>query len=127
MVTSHTGSLQQRSGYLPERGSNINMSRPIPGRVRVREYMPPHLRDAMYATRLANAEWTRSGGSGMRYVIVCNVHEGIDPDQPIRILDAVEAEHRRQLGESPADCDYVYVTDLLQRLPEDLRKRVLLS
>jgi len=63
----------------------------------------------------------------MRYVLVCNVHEGIDPEQPLRILDTTVAEQRRRAGESSSDADYIHVAELLNRLPEDLRKRVLHS
>lgn len=88
------------------------MSLSTPGGRKAREYVPPHLADAMHATRLANANWNREGGRGMRYIIACNVHEGIDPDLPILVVDAV-------------DDTQLYVAELLQRLPEDLRKRVL--
>jgi len=77
-----------------------------------REYVPSHLRDAMMCTRLANAEECARGFKGMRYVITCNVHEGLDPDQPIWILDSV----------APA---MINVAELTQRLSEDNRKRVL--
>jgi len=42
----------------------------------------------------------------MRYIVVENVHEAIDPDKQIRILDCV-------------DDTIVGVTDLLCRLPVD--------
>jgi len=98
-----------------------------PGGWKVREYLPPHLREAMTVTRLANAEWARCNLSTMRYVIVCNVHEGIDPDQPIRILDAVQATHNLNSGVKTGEGEYINVAELLSRLPEDLRKRLLYS
>lgn len=88
------------------------MSPSSSGGRRVREYVPPHLEDAMHVTRIANANWVREGGNGMRYVVVCNVHEGIDPDLPIQILDSM-------------DETYLFVAELLQRLPEGLRKQTL--
>lgn len=76
-----------------------------------REYVPPVLREAFVVTRLANANWTRRGGHAMRYVLVCNVHEAIDPEQPLQVLDAVDGTH-------------LSVAELLERLPEDLQRRV---
>jgi len=82
----------------------------------------------MKVTRLANAEWVASGGSSsMRYVVVCNVHEGIDPNEPIRILDSLEAERNRLAGRKASDADYLYVADLLLRLSEEARKHFLYS
>nr|QDH88561.1 MAG: hypothetical protein H3BulkLitter173043_000002 [Leviviridae sp.] len=70
----------------------------------------------MKVTRLANAEWAASNGRpSMRYVVVCNVHEGIDPNEPIRILDSVGTER------------FLYVSDLLLRLSEEARKHFLYS
>jgi len=80
----------------------------VPSRSRG-EYVPPHLRDAMTVTRLANAEWAANTGCAMRYVVACNVHEGIDPDQPIRVLDS-------------QDGTYLNVADLSSRLSEESRK-----
>lgn len=81
----------------------------------------------MAVVRLANARSARLGESKMRYIVVCNVHEGIDPDRPIRILDSLKAEQNRIAGLMPGDADYLFVAELLQRLPEDLRKQVLYS
>jgi hypothetical protein len=100
------------------------MASSTPGRRKVREYVPPHLRDAMTVTRLANADEMRKGGPSMRYVVVCNVHEGIDPDLPIRILDSQAAEHNLRM-ETTSSPEYLYVADLLERLPARVRKHFL--
>jgi len=76
-----------------------------------REYVPPRLREAMSVVRLANAEHTRNATQGMRYVIVCNVHEAIDMEKPLRILDGVSGT-------------YLSVTELFQRLSVDSQMRV---
>jgi len=47
----------------------------------------------------------------MRYIVEENVHEAIDPDKQIRIVDT-------------EDESYVSVTDLLCRLPVDLVMQV---
>jgi len=65
----------------------------------------------MYACRLANAHQARLGISKYRYIVDCNVHEGIDPGLPIRISDVCMAEQ-------------IDVSELLDRLPLDLRKLV---
>lgn len=127
MVISCYGSSFNNDRGNPPRKVVPVMKPSIPGGRVVREYVPPHLRDAMYACRLANAYEMRTGRSKMRYVLVCNVHEGIDPEQPLRILDTTVAEQRRRAGESSSDADYIHVAELLNRLPEDLRKRVLHS
>lgn len=110
------------------------MASSTPGRRRVREYLPPRLRFAMLATRLANASWALHGISPMRYQVVCNVHEGIDPEQPLWILDSHVAELNRLAclnGHSltqepnrygptgPYGHEYLSVAELLERLPED--------
>ncbi|DAD50501.1 TPA_asm: hypothetical protein [ssRNA phage Zoerhiza.1_3] len=79
----------------------------------------------MKVTRLANAEWATSNRARMRYVVVCNVHEGIDPDQPIRILDSLVAEQNRLAGWKVSGEEYIYVADLLSRLSEEARKHFL--
>jgi len=81
----------------------------------------------MKVTRLANAEWAADNRSSMRYVVVCNVHEGIDPDQPIRILDSIVAEQNRIAGQKPSEADYLFVAELLSRLSEEARKHFLYS
>nr|QDH88681.1 MAG: hypothetical protein H2Bulk364288_000002 [Leviviridae sp.] len=65
----------------------------------------------MMVCRLANASFISSGGYGMRYIVEENVHEAIDPDKQIRIVDT-------------EDESYVSVTDLLCRLPVDLVMQV---
>lgn len=74
------------------------------------EYIPPHLEDGMRVCRLANAAYAAQTGHGMRYIVVCNVHEGIDPEQPLVILDAV-------------DETYHFVADIVERLSSDLQRR----
>jgi hypothetical protein len=96
----------------------------------------------MLVTRLANANWAQQSGLTMRYVIVCNVHEGIDPEQPLWILDAyvaglhyqedpqgvlLEQFSNRYGPTGPRGHEYLLVAELLERLPEDLRKRALSS
>jgi len=90
-----------------------------------REYVPLNLRKAMHATRLANAHQSRLGISKYRYTVVCNVHEGIDTDREMRILDVFAATRNDQLeGEGPLMVEYIGVPELLDRLPLDLRKLV---
>jgi ribosomal 50S subunit-associated protein YjgA (DUF615 family) len=90
------------------------MASSIPGRKVSKEYLPVNLRNAMAVTRLANAEEARRGSSQFRYVIIGPVHEAIDPHRIMRILDS-------------EDGSVLFVSELLDRLPEDLRKRVLNS
>jgi len=47
----------------------------------------------MYAARLANATFVRAGGTGMRFIVDANIHEALDSDCEIRILDVVGCEH----------------------------------
>jgi len=82
------------------------MVTPFPG-----EYNPPRLQKAMMVTRLANAEYAAESLQGMRYVIICNVHEGIDPDREIWTLDSL------------VGC-YLSEAEMLSVLSDDSRKRV---
>nr|QDH88893.1 MAG: hypothetical protein H2RhizoLitter494206_000002 [Leviviridae sp.] len=68
----------------------------------------------MKAVRLANAEEARHRRPCFRYIVDLPIHEGVDPNREIRILDSF-------MGRS------VTVTELLDRLPVDLRKLVDLS
>jgi hypothetical protein len=96
----------------------------------------------MLVTRLANADQARRDISQMRYIVVCNVHEGIDPGQPLWILDSHVAglnyrdDPKGLFSEQDPDRygpsglyghEYLLVAELLERLPEDLRKRALSS
>jgi len=63
---------------------------------------------------LANAEVCSQGGIAMRYIVVCDIHRGIEPNRPIRILDAVDGKH-------------IYVLELLERLSEGNRRVALYS
>jgi hypothetical protein len=58
----------------------------------------------------ANAEWTSLKGRQTRYVPVCNVWEGFDPDLPIQILDS-------------HDGSYLDAAELLPRLSEENQRR----
>jgi len=78
-----------------------------------REYVPRALREAMRAVRLANAAEVASNGyPSFRYIITNHVHEALEVDREIHILDASYGE-------------VIDVAELLRRMPEDLRKRVL--
>jgi hypothetical protein len=86
-----------------------------PGRRVSKEYAPRNLRLAMAATRMANACGDRHDHTYFRYIVTgVNIHEAVDPDREILILDSV-------------DDVTITVPALLDRLPEDLRKRVLSS
>jgi hypothetical protein len=76
------------------------------------EYIPPHLRLGMVATRLANAYWNSYRSDvPMRFVLLANIHEAQLPEEEIRVLDTLT--------------DWsMTVPDLLSWLPEDLRERV---
>jgi hypothetical protein len=84
-----------------------------PGR-KVREYLPRNLRMAMAVTRLANAEQARLGRSNFRYIISGPIHEAVDPHLIVQILDS-------------EDGSLLLTSELLERLPEDSRKRALHS
>jgi hypothetical protein len=101
-------------GDASEKGSTSKMAQSIPGRRKAKAYLPRNLRHAMAVTRLANAREARLGASNFRYVIEGHVHEAIDPGKVIRIVDS-------------EDGSLLFVSELLMRLPEDLRKRALNS
>lgn len=71
----------------------------------------PLHRDALKVVRLANAVEGRKG-NGMRYIIVRNIFEAMVDDLPVVILDCEDETH-------------LSVTELLSRLPVDLRNRAL--
>jgi len=68
----------------------------------------------MRAVRLANAEEARHHRPSFRYIVDEPVHEAIDPNREVRILDSLDGRH-------------VTVAELLDRLPEDSRNRVFYS
>jgi len=76
-----------------------------------REYVPRALREAMKAVRLANANEHALGTSSFRYIITNHIHEALEVDREIHILDSLDGE-------------VIGVAELLERLPEDLRKLV---
>jgi hypothetical protein len=93
------------------------MAQSIPGRRARKEYVPRNLRVAMAATRMANAYRDNVDLSCpcFRYITSgVNIHEAIDPDREIQVLDTV-------------DGTLLSVPELLQRLPENLRNHVLSS
>jgi hypothetical protein len=59
----------------------------------------------MATTRLANALWARQNSPSFRYTLDVNIHEAIDPDCEIWVLDHVAEGSLR-------------VTTLLEQLPE---------
>jgi hypothetical protein len=68
----------------------------------------------MYAVRLLNAREARMGSHSFRYIITNPIHEALTPEEPIRVMDSVSGE-------------VMLYAELLEKLPEDLRKRVLHS
>nr|QDH87821.1 MAG: hypothetical protein H1Bulk291512_000002 [Leviviridae sp.] len=73
------------------------------------EIIPPDLRSAMMVARLANADWASYDGNGMRYVVERQTGA---QDSVIGVLDALEGVR-------------LSVSELTERLPENLRKRIL--
>jgi hypothetical protein len=65
----------------------------------------------MAVTRLANACEVRRGGKDFRYIIEGPIHEATDPRKTILVLDSY-------------DGSTMVVSELLLRLPADLRKRL---
>lgn len=58
----------------------------------------------------------------MRYVVNCNIHEGLDPEEPILVIDALAVEQNRSASESEQVPEMIHVADLWDRLPSDIRK-----
>lgn len=63
---------------------------------------------------MANARWIALGNRSERFVMVCNVSEGMDDSRPAVILDLEGGT-------------YLNVSELLSWLPLNLRNRVLYS
>lgn len=63
---------------------------------------------------MANARWIALGNRSERFVMVCNVCEGMDDSRPAVILDLEGGT-------------YLNVSELLSWLPLNLRNRVLYS
>jgi len=117
MVVSRWQHLLTTIGEISPRKALPVMAKPFREDLEVfrKEYLPRSLRQAFYLCRLANAENARWNVSKFRYMIDgINIHEAIEPDREIWFQDFLD------------EC-LVSFTELLQTLPEDLRKLVLAS
>lgn len=90
-------------GGFPEEGKKNILYR-TPG-----EYLPPNLQTALDACRLANALHCSQGGVGMRYILDVKIHESVDPELTLPIVDCM-------------DDVVIDVTELLSRFPLEDQK-----